>query len=214
MPLLLPLPRRLPAFPQLVDVVAQHRRPGATPVDRGAAARRVLAPSGRVPVVLDGVVRAPRQQLGDLRPLVAVRLVRFHENAVLLLAPAVALDVRVEVVVPALAALLANAARQVTRNHAPLLGAMLQHQAQDLVVLLLRPRPLDEVRVEHLLPAVQALNIGAVGEEFGDLFPVLARVDLDGAAQHVVLLRRPAALGRASGGPSELPQEGGHHFVE
>ena len=95
---------------------------------------------------------------------------------------------------PPLTALLADPSRKVVRYHAPLLGAVLLHQRDDLLVLFLRPRPLDQVRVENLLPPVKALHVAAVGEVLGDLLPVLSLALLYGPPQNLVLLARPPAL--------------------
>lgn len=73
-----------------------------------------------------------REQLGDFGPAVAQLLVRLVDNAVLLLGPRRLLHLRVEVVVPALAALLADAALQVLGDHRPALGAVLLDQLDDL----------------------------------------------------------------------------------
>ena len=110
-----PPPPRLPLAPVLVLVPPPH---------------------GRVPVVLDGVVGPPRQQLGDFRPLVAEDLVRLVDDRVLVLRPGALLDLRVEVVVPALAALLADAALEMARYKRPFLRAVLVHEFDDLLVLL------------------------------------------------------------------------------
>jgi len=59
-------------------------------------------------MILDGVVRSALQVLGDLSPLVAHALVGQEEHPFLLLTPLLLLDVRVEVVVPSLPALLAD----------------------------------------------------------------------------------------------------------
>jgi hypothetical protein len=58
------------------------------------------APLSRVPVVLDGVVCAARQQLGDLSPPVAVHAVSLHEHLLFLSGPCVLLDGWVQLVVP------------------------------------------------------------------------------------------------------------------
>jgi len=63
-------------------------------------------------VVLNSVVGAPRQQLGDVRPLVTILLLGFEDDAILLVAPGGLLDVWVEVVVPPLTTVLPNAAWQ------------------------------------------------------------------------------------------------------
>ena len=87
--------------------------------------------------------------------------------AVLVAAPLLALDLGVEVVVPALAALLADAARELLRNLGPLLSAQLADELDDLGILLRRPRAFDELGVENLLPAVQALDVRALLEVLG-----------------------------------------------
>ena len=51
-------------------------------------------------MVLDGVVRAARQQLGDLGPLVAQPLVGLDDDAVLVLGPRRLVDARMQMVVP------------------------------------------------------------------------------------------------------------------
>ena len=71
------------------------------------------------------VVCAAGQELGDLAPLVAILLVRLHNLSIFFGRPLVLLYVRVQVVVPALATLLADAARQCLRDVRPVLGAVL-----------------------------------------------------------------------------------------
>ena len=69
-----------------------------------------VAPAvGGVPVVLDGVLGTPRDVRGDVGPPVTEGLVRGDEESFLFLRPRSSLDVGAEVVVPALAALLASA---------------------------------------------------------------------------------------------------------
>ena len=63
---------------------------------------------GRVPVVLDGVVGAAGEVFGDLSPPVAERLVGQEEDPLLVLAPVLLLDVRIQMIVPPLSALLAD----------------------------------------------------------------------------------------------------------
>jgi hypothetical protein len=101
----------------------------------------------RVPVVLDGVVGPAGEELRDLGPLVAQPLLRLVNGLLLLLAPGLLLDRRVEVVQPARAALLATAAHpgdllvQLLRDDGPPLRAVLLHQPHDCVVLFARPGP-------------------------------------------------------------------------
>lgn len=74
----------------------------------------------------------PRQHLGDLGPAVAEHLVGLTDDAVLLLRPAGLLYLGVEVVMPALTALLPQPALQVLGDQRPLLRAVLLDQLDDL----------------------------------------------------------------------------------
>src|SRR6185437_5058047 len=60
----------------------------------------VLARGEDVPVVLDGVVGAPREEAGDERPPVAVGAVRRQEALLLLLREGPPVDPRVQLVEP------------------------------------------------------------------------------------------------------------------
>jgi hypothetical protein len=60
-------------------------------------------------MVLNGIVRPTGQQLGNLGPLVSQSLVMGNNETILLLAPGLLANSGVEMVVPTLAALFANA---------------------------------------------------------------------------------------------------------
>lgn len=129
-------------------------------------------------MILDGVICTTFEVLGDLGPAVAVVLVLNEENPLFLLAPGGLLDLGIQVVVPPLAALLANAPGQVFRDERPLLRPVLLDQPDHHAVLFFRPRALHQLWIQHLLPPVQALHIGAAWQHFCDLLPVAALVDL------------------------------------
>lgn len=74
----------------------------------------------------------PRQHLGNLGPAVAQHLVGLPDDTVLFLGPAGLLHLGIEVVVPALTALLPQPALQVLGNQRPLLRAILLNQLNDL----------------------------------------------------------------------------------
>ena len=76
-------------------------------------------------MVLDRIVSPAFQELGNLCPLVLILPVRNEENELLLLGPVVFLYPWVQVVVPALPALLANPTRQEVSDVGPLLGTSL-----------------------------------------------------------------------------------------
>lgn len=59
-------------------------------------------------MVLDGVVSAAREVLGDFCPAVSQALVREEEHPFFLISPVIFADVWVEVIVPSLPALLAD----------------------------------------------------------------------------------------------------------
>lgn len=73
-----------------------------------------------------------RKQLGDFCPAVSQLLVGLVDDSVLLLGPRGLLDLWIQVVVPALAALLADASLQVLGDHRPALGSVLLDQLDHL----------------------------------------------------------------------------------
>jgi hypothetical protein len=97
---------------------------------------------------------------------------------------------RVKMVVPTFPTLLANSARQMTRNKRPFLGTIFADQLDHGRVFLVGPRSLDETGFQDLLPAVHALQFGMFGKVFGDLFPVAA-VIVHGLAQELVFALFP-----------------------
>ena len=109
-------------------------------------------------MVLDGVVGAPGQHLGHLGPLAAVRSVRQEQDPLLVQHPLHLQDVRVQVVVPALAALLPQPPLHELRDEGPPLRTVLLHQLADQVVLLLRPGFL----AQKFGPVVVGLGNGVV----------------------------------------------------
>lgn len=100
------------------DALTSWEHPGPRPPAPG-----LRPPAGSSP---------PWQHLGNLGPAVAEHLVGLTDDAVLLLSPAGLLHLGVEVVVPALTALLPQPALQVLGNQCPLLRAVLLDQLDDL----------------------------------------------------------------------------------
>ena len=126
---------------------------------RGDGVRGLGAALQRVEPVLDRVVRAPRQRrrLHDLAPACAPVGDTLQDGEVLGVTPLGLLDVGAQVVVPALAALLAHpAARHVHRDHRPATGAVLGDGRHQLLILLRGPRVLAHLRV-----AIRLLARGA-----------------------------------------------------
>merc|ERR1719199_1558035 len=111
--------------------------------------RKHLALERRVPVVLDGVVSAAREELSDLCPSVVESLVCFDKEGVLLGCPAVFAHIRVELIVPALADLLAGAAWEVDGESGPGLEAVPAHELHYHRVLLSGPWALTHLTRWH-----------------------------------------------------------------
>ena len=96
-------------------------------------------------------------------------------------------------------------------NGSPVFWAVHLNEVDDDFVLLLGPRPLDQLRVEDLLPPMKALDARPVGQVLGDFLPVFPLVRFDGAPQSLVFLGTPAPLFRpANGSLLSLPP----HFLK
>mmetsp|Transcript_5253 Transcript_5253/g.15604 ORF Transcript_5253/g.15604 Transcript_5253/m.15604 type:complete len:224 (-) Transcript_5253:231-902(-) len=94
----------------------------------------VLAHGGIV-AILDGIVRAPWHALDDDGPLGSELRHGAEQGLVLLGGPVALLHLGAEVVEPALAALLARAARHVGGDEGPARGPVLAHHGYKLLVL-------------------------------------------------------------------------------
>ena len=121
-------------------------------------------------MVFDRVVGAAGKELGDVRPPVAELAMGVEERPVLLHAPHVLLDRRIQLIVPALAALLAGPPGQMRGDDRPALGAVLLDEAADESVLLGRPELGAPIGTQArrlvgllLVGAVGLLLVGAVG---------------------------------------------------
>ena len=108
----------------------------------------------RVPVILNRVVGTTFKNLGNISPLVALAFVRNVEDQLLLETPSILLDLGVEVVVPALSALLSDPPREVLSNCGPLLGTFFLNKSQDEGIFFDAPGSLHKIRIQHLLPPV------------------------------------------------------------
>ena len=97
-------------------------------------------------MVLDGVVGATFQHFGDFSPFVVDDPVHEEKNPLFLLAPGNLLDHGVQVVVPALSALLSDAVGQVLSNQRPFLGPVRLDQLKDSPVLLSSPWPFNRIK--------------------------------------------------------------------
>lgn len=99
-------------------------------------------------------------------------------------------------VVPALTALLADAAVEGRSDLGPFLGALLLDEHQDHAVFVFGPGAFHQTGVQHLLPPVQALHVSAARQILSNLLPVLLVIASDSICQHQVFELGPVALGR------------------
>ena len=102
-------------------------------------------------MVLDRVVSAALEHLSNLGPLVADNAVHEEEDPLLFFVPIDLLNAWVEVVVPALAALLSHTTVQVLRNEGPLLRAVGDDKLEHAPVLFCGPCTFDVERLAFFL---------------------------------------------------------------
>ena len=105
-----------------------------------------LALHAGVPMVLNGVVRSPFKNFGDFSPLIVNDSVHEEQNPLFLLAPGDLLNHGVQVVVPALTALLADAIREMLCNQRPLLRAIALDELEDSPVFFSSPRTFNRIK--------------------------------------------------------------------
>lgn len=99
-----------------------------------------LPPYVRVPVVLDLVVRSPRQTPSNERPFVTKKAVQFDDDLILFFGEVAPLEVRPQVIDPPEAAALATAEEaRGLRERPPATLAVRSYVGNELVVLLLGP---------------------------------------------------------------------------
>ena len=78
----------------------------------------------------------------------------YVEDPLLFFAPRIFLDHRIQMVVPALSALLSNTSVEMGGNLCPLLSTFLLNKQQNHPVFFLRPRTFNKARIQNFLPAV------------------------------------------------------------
>ncbi len=68
------------------------------------------------------------------------------------------------------------------------------HKSEDKHVFFLRPGAFDEVRIQHFLPSMKALDISSAWQLLSDFLPILAIESGHGSLEQVVLSSGPVAL--------------------
>jgi hypothetical protein len=189
-----------PCWPQALPA-APAPKPPHPPAPSSAHLVRGLGAPGRVPVVLDGVLRAPHQLLGDLGPVAADDAVPLGQLHLLVRRPVALLDVG-----PAGKAGRARGGGTWLAGHKVVHTARPPPGAPGRAGSGRRPRSAPEV-VEPALPALLARAAGDLGGYDGPL-PVRAEL-LDQLLQQAVLLHGPAVDGaRAAAGGGGVLQGG------
>jgi len=94
-------------------------------------------------------------------------------------------------IVPSFTALLSDPSGQIGSNQGPFLGAVFLYQFHNLAIFIFGPWTFDQGWFQDLLPAMQALDFGALGQALRNEFPVLGPVFFDRSAESFVFLFRP-----------------------
>ena len=143
-----------------------------------------------VVAVLDGIVGAAVDLLSDVAPTVAMHQVQLDDQKVFFHGPLALADIRVQVVVPALATLLTDAPRQAFGDMGPVAGARRRDNLREDLVFLLGPRALRKVAaVVQLQPARVALDLRFSGQKFTDTIPAVLTESVDVIHQFLVLCK-------------------------
>ena len=102
-------------------------------------------------MVFDGIICSSLQNLGNLGPFIVDNAVHKEQNPLFFLAPADFLDHGVQVIVPALTALLTDTVGEVLCNKSPLLWPVALNKLKYAPVFLCSPRPFDRIKFKFLL---------------------------------------------------------------
>lgn len=106
---------------------------------------------GGVPVVLDRVVTAAKQDVGDFGPAIVYGLLENEKNPVLFYGPRPLFAQGIQLVVPSLAALLSCPVIHPLRDQLPLVGSQLGNNLEEHCVLFVVPGALSRAPLIHLL---------------------------------------------------------------
>ena len=134
-------------------------------------------------MVLYRIVRPARQEVSYQGPpisqsrsliMIFIPLMSLYDSLILLISPLILRDLRIQMVMKPtimiiirqpLSTLLTNPAGKILSNMAPIFGSILLHQPQQRLILFYRPWSLHQLRIQHLLPPMQTLNIRSIFEE-------------------------------------------------
>lgn len=147
-----------------------------------------------VEAVFDVVVCSSGEELGDFTPFVTVLFVSLDDGAIFFSGPLVLLDIRVKVVVPALAALFADSPWECLGDVAPIFCAKFLDILCEPFILFLAPGTFHHGRIENFLPSVEALDVSSLIQERGYSLPISSTKLHDELRELVVLFGVPISL--------------------
>lgn len=99
-------------------------------------------------------------------------------------------------VVPSLTALFAYTSREVFGNRRPVFRLLLGHKFQHQLIFSLSPRSFNEIRIEYLLPSVEALYVSPSRKRLGNFLPVLTALLFDSFSEHHIFCLSPMSFAR------------------
>ena len=100
-------------------------------------------------------------------------LMELKDELIFFFCPFLISNSRVQMVVPSLSALFADATRQMACNETPIFRSVQIDHGDDDLILFGSPGSFGQVRVEYLLPSVQTLDVSTTRELACNNFPFL-----------------------------------------
>lgn len=110
-----------------------------------------------------------------------------NDLSIFLFSPFVIFNVRIEVIVPSLSALLTDSARKVRSDLAPVFSPMLKDKLDDNLIFFLGPRSFCQSWIEYFLPSVQTLHVSSAFQFSSNLFPPFSSILLHQSPQIFIL---------------------------
>ena len=154
-------------------------------------------PQVRIVPILDSIIGTTLHLLSDITPAIAMDQVKLHDEQVFFHSPLALADVWVQVVMPPLATLLANATRQALGHVSPVSCARRRDNFSQDLVFLLSPRALGKVTaVVELEPSRVALDLRFAWEELADAIPTILTESVHVAHEFLVLSKQRAGAVR------------------
>jgi hypothetical protein len=140
------------------------------------------------------VISSSREKFGYFGPFVAILFMGLNYSSIFFRCPFIFLDIRIQMVMPSLSALLSNPTWQSLSDVTPIFCAILFDINSKTVILFLAPRSFDHGRVENFLPSMETLNICPLVKEGGNPLPVPGAVLLHELCQLVIFFSVPISF--------------------